>query len=126
MAAHIFEDGPSWELSNPSGADLGAAEKVKAVRIVREALRNIRQHAHASSTRISIAARDGGVEVEIVDDGTGIDRSTTTSPPGHRGLTSMGDHAAIAGGWLTIGPGERGGTQVRFWLPRSAAEATSL
>jgi signal transduction histidine kinase len=125
IAAHIFEDGPSWELHNPSGADLGAGEKVKAVRIVREALRNIRQHARASSARIAIAARDGGVEIEIIDDGVGIDRSTAASPPGHRGLTSMADHAAIAGGWLTVGPGEEGGTRVQFWLPRSASEAIS-
>jgi signal transduction histidine kinase len=70
---------------------------------------------------IRLTVEDGGVAVEITDDGIGLPGTGASSPPGHRGLTSMRDHAAIAGGWLVVEPGGGGGTQVRFWLPRAQA-----
>lgn len=128
VAAHLLgEPAPGvpaigWQLEveppdAPDKVDLAPPERIKAIRIVKEALRNIREHAGASAVHLGVRAVRGGVEVQIVDDGIGIAPGQAVSPPGHRGLTSMRDHAAVAGGRLDIDARVGGGTLVRFWLP---------
>ncbi len=46
---------------------------VTAFRIAQEALVNVHKHANASRVDVAVAARDGGFEVRVTDDGQGID-----------------------------------------------------
>ena len=46
-----------------------------------------------------------------VPDGVGLD-VTAEHLPGHRGVTTMGDRAAAAGGTCSVLPGADGGTEV--------------
>ncbi len=59
-----------------------------AVAVVTEGLANIVRHAHASSVSISIAAAEGQLSIEIVDDGTGFDPKSAFS-----GLVNLRDRA---------------------------------
>ena len=78
--------------------------------IAQEAVANAGQHAGA--TRVVVTLRTVGDEVElrVSDDGHGfedVDPQSTTDP-GHIGLASMRERAALVGGSLSIETGERG------------------
>jgi signal transduction histidine kinase len=92
---------------------LPAAVEVAAYRIVQEALMNAARHAGAQHCRIRLAVA-GDLEVEVLDDGTGI-------PAGHRvgvGLDSMRERAEELGGRCVIQQrGPAGGTRVWACLP---------
>lgn len=117
-AAHfVFEDtGVAWEITGDRQLDLPTLQRVAVYRIVMEALSNVRTHAQADHVQIALSREDNGVLVTIVDDGVGM-----TSPiqhrPGHRGLASSRDRAAVAGGWLAAEGSTGGGTRVSVWLP---------
>lgn len=88
-----------------------------AYRIVQEAVTNILKHA-GPTARADVRLRylDGGVEVEVADDGLGARaaRSTSGSGLGHVG---MRERVAAVDGRIEIGPRARGGYLVRAWLP---------
>ncbi|HEV7206620.1 MAG TPA: PAS domain-containing protein [Jatrophihabitans sp.] len=117
VIAHVFEHAPvHCELTPAAAADLAPQQRSHALRIAREALNNARAHARASRLEVSAVARDGGVEVSVVDDGVGFDPARE-SRPGHRGLVAMRDRAEIAGGRFEVRPAPPHGTAVVFWLP---------
>ncbi|MGP4095011.1 sensor histidine kinase [Nonomuraea sp. KM90] len=94
-------------------ADLPAAVEVAVYRIVQEALTNVRRHAHASRTAISVQREQTALRVLVIDDGKGL-------PESHRagvGLGSMRERAAELGG-ICVVKGEPGvGTRVEVMLP---------
>ena len=78
-------------------------------RIAREALVNVRKHAHASKVDVLLAERDGGYFLRIRDDGRGFDaREPARVRRGHLGCQAMRERAELAGGWWRIdsAPGE--------------------
>ncbi len=92
-----------------------------AYRIVREALVNVRKHAGASRVHITVGSRDGGLLVEVADDGVGLGSGPTRSAPGHYGVTGMRDRATIAGGEVVFANRPEGGASVTLWLPGATA-----
>ncbi|MCG7592601.1 GAF domain-containing protein [Mycobacterium sp. PSTR-4-N] len=92
-----------------SVVEAGLADHAEAV--VREAVSNAVRHADATSLAITVAANDELV-IEVIDNGRGISGSITGS-----GLTNLGQRAADAGGSLTIGPADGGGTRLRWAVP---------
>lgn len=96
---------------------LPAAVEVAAYRIIQEALTNTMRHAAASSCTVNIATRDvdGGLIVEVVDDGKGVGQ---LAKPGV-GVASMRERAAEIGGACiveSVNP-DGSGTRVRALLP---------
>jgi signal transduction histidine kinase len=89
------------------------------VKNVAEALTNVEKHAHA--TRVLLAAEpvDGGIKVEIIDDGTGFVVAESVHMPGHLGLLAMKERAQLAGGWFRIESEPGSGAKVEFWVPQS-------
>ncbi|MBJ8347034.1 GAF domain-containing sensor histidine kinase [Antrihabitans sp. YC2-6] len=79
--------------------------------VVREAVSNAIRHGHAKSIRVSLSVEDN-LTVEVVDDGVGIPENITPS-----GLSNIESRAHEAGGELTIGPAEGGGTRLTWWAP---------
>jgi PAS domain S-box-containing protein len=119
-AAFIFETSDiSWSVDADPVIDLSYPERQQAVRIAKEALRNACHHARPTSVIVTLRAAAGGIDLAIADDGVGVDLDTVTSPPGHRGLTTMNDRAEVAGGWCRLEHTPGGGTTVRCWLPGS-------
>jgi PAS domain S-box-containing protein len=120
-AAHVFEvTGIGWRIENdpdPREQDLSVTLRTQALRIAKEAMVNAARHAQATTVSIAVLLDDGGVTVTVRDDGVGIPRGVSTSPPGHRGISGMRDRAEVTGGRLTI-TASTPGTTVTVWLPR--------
>lgn len=108
--------GCRWEVDAAAEPETPEPTKAVAYRIAREALINVRKHAEAEHVRVVVGSRDDGLLVTVTDDGIGLDVSAA-SEPGHRGVTTMADRAAVAGGTCSVLPGEHGGTAVTVWLP---------
>jgi signal transduction histidine kinase len=100
-------------------ADINLQEDV--YRIVREALHNVVKHAQATSVDIRLArAHEGGLVVEISDDGCGLGvapGAPATAPQDKLGLVSMRERAERWGGRLAAGPRQAGGWTVKVTLP---------
>jgi two-component system, NarL family, nitrate/nitrite sensor histidine kinase NarX len=93
---------------------LPAADEMQLLRIVQEALNNVRKHSRAQTVRVLLNCRPGGAYMLLVeDDGVGFDLPRRTGRPGeHIGLSIMEERARRLGGQLRIEsePGE--GTRV--------------
>jgi signal transduction histidine kinase len=87
-----------------------------AYRIIQESLTNVMRHADATQARISVIRVPDALELEIVDDGVGVNGSASTENGGH-GIAGMRERAALLGGRVEVGPAPQGGFRVRAWLP---------
>ena len=88
--------------------------------IAQEAVANAGRHAEAGRVDLTLTSRNGFVELSVVDDGKGFGDVSPLGArePGHLGLASMRERAAIVGGRLAIDSSD-GGTTVRVLLPAS-------
>jgi signal transduction histidine kinase len=94
--------------------------ELSVYRVVQEALTNVVRHATPATATVVIRYDDnGGVVVEVTDDGHG-----TGSKRGHgggHGLAGMRERVCSLGGELSAGPRAGGGYQVVARLPAEAA-----
>ena len=92
------------------------------IRVVQEALANVRKHAQATMVLVTLSCNRDELVVTIQDDGVGI-------PPSHLPIVMQGDgyHFGIsttrtmverAGGRLGLANGDEGGLIVKAWLPK--------
>ena len=88
------------------------AARQQLLRIVREAVANAVSHAHAATIEVAASARDGGVVMEVRDDGEGFDVAACERRAGHFGLRGMRERAWRAGATLGIESSPRSGTRV--------------
>jgi signal transduction histidine kinase len=93
---------------------LSPVAEAQLVRIVQEALANVRKHAQASQVQVSLACHDRSFCVTVTDDGIGFDNLPLH---GHYGLATMRERAKEAKGGLTVTSRHNEGTQVKLWLP---------
>jgi signal transduction histidine kinase len=97
----------------PLAPDVEAA----AYRIAQEALTNVARHSGARSAEVDLRAREGRLEVAVVDDGAGFDPGVDGDlRPDRVGLDSMRTRAQAVGGELTVSSGPDG-TRVVAGLP---------
>jgi signal transduction histidine kinase len=95
-------------------------------RTLQEALSNVVRHARANHVLVSLAARDGVFEGEIVDDGQGFDvRAVQANGHGPRGLGLLGMQERMAQ-WhgvieIVSQPGAGTRLRIRMPLPRDGA-----
>ena len=98
---------------------LGPAARASVLRIVQEALQNVRKHAGAS--RISIGLE--GDTVVIADNGRGFDLMRVASRAGQNfGLQFMRERAELMGAQLQIESRQGEGTRILLRLPTQAGE----
>lgn len=90
--------------------------------IAQEAVANAGRHAAASRVALTLRSADGHVELSVADDGRGFGDVNPLGPrePGHLGLASMRERAAIVGGDLAIASSDAG-TEVRIRVPAKRA-----
>jgi signal transduction histidine kinase len=104
-------------------ADLGPAGRIAALRVLDEALENVRRHAAAMRVDVRLVGDERAVHLEVTDDGTGLPARRPGVREGHYGVLGMSERAGVAGGALTVGAGtgsgNRPGTLVRLELPRT-------
>jgi signal transduction histidine kinase len=91
----------------PSGVELSV------YRIAQEALTNALKHTNPTNVTVTLAFRDSGLELEVVDDGT----PTLGAATAGQGLVGMRERVALLGGELATGPREGGGFRVAARLP---------
>jgi nitrate/nitrite-specific signal transduction histidine kinase len=91
--------------------------EIQAIRIVQEALANVRRHAQATHLDLRFDCADGILRIEIQDDGKGFGRHPVVAPHGHFGLSIMQERAASCLGDVQIrsDPGE--GTTITLSVP---------
>ena len=99
--------------------DVPKGVELTAYRIVQEALTNVLKHGGpGASARVEVTFVPGAVDVEVADDGRGIDLSA--APAGGHGLVGMRERVGVYGGTLDAGPRPAGGFRVRAHLPYDA------
>jgi PAS domain S-box-containing protein len=79
---------------------------------VSEALTNVVKHAQAHEATVSIGAENGGLMVEVSDDGVG-----GALPAGGSGLRGLGDRVGALDGTLEVESPPGGGTLLRARIP---------
>jgi signal transduction histidine kinase len=93
------------------------------LRIVQEALANVRKHAAASRVTVTLSYLDDVTMLDVHDDGVGFDHAATAAAAGGLGLHAMAERVAALGGSLAVesAPGE--GTTIAVEVPAPAGES---
>lgn len=100
-------------------AALPADVEIQVLRIIQEALANIRKHAQANAVRIIMRSRPNNEFMVLVeDDGIGIQEPADGGPGEHLGLKILHERAARIGGTLRIESESGEGTRVILTFKR--------
>jgi len=105
------------DLAAPA-SQLSDESQVVVLRVMQEALQNVRRHAEARTVRVSTRLDDDGWTLEVTDDGRGFDIDAV-SARGRRsfGLQFMRDRAELIGARFEVRSHPSGGTVVRLAIP---------
>jgi two-component system, NarL family, sensor histidine kinase UhpB len=105
-----ISDGCEFELIVDEGfpAGISGAAGIEVVRVVQEALANVRRHSGAGRAAVTLGVINGDVLVEIEDDGRGFGPEKTYG----MGLTGMRERVHVLGGKLEVEGREGRGTRV--------------
>jgi PAS domain S-box-containing protein len=103
--------------------DVETGIRKATLRIVQEALANVRRHAQASRVTVEVRVKDGVLRMRIADDGRGIPTSHSADPRPRLGVGIPGMQARVRqfGGELGIATGSRG-TTIRAVIPLSGSQ----
>jgi signal transduction histidine kinase len=86
-------------------------------KIAQEALQNALRHAGAERLEVRLREDEGGLALEVSDDGVGFDPSAPARRSRSLGLTSMEERAAALGATLRIDSAPGAGTTVSLEVP---------
>jgi ligand-binding sensor domain-containing protein/signal transduction histidine kinase len=103
-ACHVVRDGSSRRL--------GVVARTECLRIVEEALTNVRKHAAASRVEIAWAFGWFRFRLSIRDDGRGFDATHARNRIGHWGMLGMQERASRIGARFAVESRPGGGTTV--------------
>ena len=113
--------GTNVDLQVDADARIEPGERELAVlRIAHEALHNAVRHARAEHVTVRVGGANGGLVVEVTDDGIGFDPDSAELRSRHLGLTSMEERARELSGRLRIRSAPGAGTTVRIELKPDA------
>jgi signal transduction histidine kinase len=119
------ENGTRVDVRVEGEGELSKTMAAEAIRLVREALTNVRKHARASTVRVAVAFAEHGTTISISDDGAGFDVTRTLdrlleSP--HNGLIGIRYRTESVGGVMRVRSEPGRGTTLLFRLPRTRPE----
>ena len=103
-------------------AKLSTLAELHILRLVQEALTNVRKHAKASKVEVRFEADGNWAEVSIKDNGQGFDPTTHQGQEEgseHIGLKVMRERVESLGGNMSISSNREEGTRVSFRIPMS-------
>jgi two-component system sensor histidine kinase DegS len=108
---------------------LSASQRIALVRIVQEALTNVREHSRATKVSVAVTSRTNAIEAKIADNGRGFDVERTlvrSARNGRVGLLGMSERTRLLGGRFDVRSSTGGPTAVSVVLPAwRPAAATS-
>lgn len=97
---------------------LGPEGEIQLLRVVQEALTNVRKHAEASSAVVRLDNKEEWLRIAIEDDGQGFDSSRVDRDEGRSfGLKSMKERVERAGGTFSVESSPGSGTRIVVLLP---------
>jgi len=100
------------------GLELPPAVEIQLLRIVQEALANVRKHARAEHATVRLGLDDGALALEVADDGQGFDPGLEARTGWPRfGLQTMRERAQAVGGRFDVVSAPGRGTRVTVTLP---------
>lgn len=97
----------------------GDTARLQLLRIIQEALANIRKHAQARQAKVSIEETEVQITVRIEDDGCGFAMAAAAAKDKSFGLQIMAERAKEAGGQLEIDTQPGRGTRVLVRFPQN-------
>lgn len=107
-----------FELGEKDLSSLSREAVLHLIRIMEEALKNVRKHAGAKNVWVRSNRSDGWIHIAIEDDGIGMDNNLLKNyPVGHFGLRVMRERAESVGGKFSIYNRSDKGTCVAVDLP---------
>lgn len=114
---------------NVTDARLPLGAEAQLLRIIQEALANVRKHARAKGARVQLTLANGGtprrMRVSIADDGCGFD-PVCLPHTARFGLSTMRERAESVGGTFAIESGLGQGTRIVAELPLESAPALGV
>ena len=97
---------------------LSPVAELQLLRIIQEALTNVRRHAMASKAEVKLENTRESVEMLVKDNGQGFNLlELEKSPPGYHGLSIIKERAEALGGSLNILTAPGKGTELKVSLP---------
>lgn len=99
--------------------------QAQIMRIIQEALTNVRKHARAGRASVMLRERLGSLVIEVLDDGSGFEAGDVPEISRH-GLRGMRERAELIGADFQITSQEGKGTTVSLVLPGFLEEKTAL
>jgi len=104
---------------------LSPRSEIQLLRVVQEALTNVRKHAGARHATVSLNVDEGVVTLEVKDDGSGFETGRLEEALDHGfGLASMRERVELIGGTLAVHTAPGKGTRVEVRLQREEQRAT--
>ncbi len=101
---------------------LAPSADIQLMRIIQEALTNVRKHARATATEVTFEREGDGLRVVVVDDGCGFDRDRLGAAGRPRfGLQTMQERAESVGGRFAVESEPGRGVRVVVHLPLGEA-----
>jgi signal transduction histidine kinase len=97
------------------------SQKIALIRVVQEALTNIREHSAATAVDVVVTGSRSSVDVQIEDDGQGFEVTRTLQDAAQRGrlgLVGSSERVRLLGGRFDIRSRPGGPTTVSLTLPR--------
>ena len=107
------------DLQTPTGVVVSEEAAELIFRVAQEAVRNVAEHAGASSVDMRLETGDGMIRLTVADNGVGFDVGRLQRRPveGHVGLLLLHDLVRTAGGSLEIDSTPGQGTRLRLGAP---------
>ena len=105
------------ETELPDDLCLAPGAEIQVIRVIQEALTNVRKHAGASEAVVHVARDDHEVRLMVMDDGRGFDPAEVGARDDGFGLHAMRERMTLVGGSLSIHSTPGKGTRVVVRLP---------
>jgi two-component system sensor histidine kinase UhpB len=105
-----------WQLSRDL-PPLHPDSELVCYRVAQEALNNAVRHAQASTIRLQLAPADGGVRLEVSDDGRGTPADVLGGRRAGNGIRFMRERALLVDARLSVRSRPGQGTQVTLSIP---------
>lgn len=109
---------------SPLSHEMPPEVQIQVVRILQEALNNVRKHASARMVRVVLREWNGDLVIEVIDDGRGFQPDEI---PGisQYGLRGMRERAELIGADFQIISGAQQGTMIRLSIPLQPQETVT-
>ena len=109
------------EVQGDEAPQLSPEAEVQLVRVIQEALTNVRKHANADKAWVRIRRHNGEVNINIEDNGQGFDPALVRANGQRFGVRIMRERVETVGGRFEIESSPSCGTKVQIYLPVAQA-----